>query len=458
MSPALKRLYAYHALNSVVMCFITSSLFIDQLVLRAGVSMTQFGAVMAVGTLAASLVSFMASPVIAAGRSDRAVTIWAMGARCLTAGLFLLIPVLVTSPSSRTIAFGAAMVVFMLFGYLANTSLVSVCRMYVSPYEAGRHAAGLHIAWMLPGRVAAVLCGWYVARHANGSDAEFRGAVLVAAAVTSVAHIPGVFVLLRLGAPPPPEASGSPTPTSVQANTTPPRARLADLLAPYRDPVFRPFLYVQALHAGVLAMATTFVFAFLTIVQPLDRRWDSARFALIDSVMTIGGLALLPVWGRLADRLGGRNVLHLATLGMALSLLALAGGGTTLTFVFAILAWGGHTGLFGAGLTVGQRYIQLAHVNPARANVDLAALGLVGGVGYAIGATGGGLLLDTLTRALHGADAATAYQLYFAIAAVVLALVSIAVARLPDGRERLSRRSMLGALADEITATARLRR
>lgn len=455
MSPALIRLYVYHALNSVAMCFITSSLFIDQLVLRAGVNMTQFGVVMSVGTLAASAVNFVASPVIAAGRFDRGVTLWAMGARCLTAGLFLAIPLLVSSPSSRMLAFCAAMVVFMLFGYLANTSLASVCRMYVSPYEAGRHSAGLHIVWMLPGRIAAVACGWYIARYAQASDTEFRGAVLVAAAVTSAAHIPGIFVMMRLGTPPahaPAYAGDSP---EVE---TPPRARFTDLLAPYRDPVFRPFLRVQALQAGVLAMATTFVYAYLTIAQQQDRRWSSGQFALADSVMTIGGLVLLPVWGRLADRLGGRNVLHIATLGMAVSLVALAGGGAAPTVVFALLAWGGHTGLFGAGLTVGQRYIQLAHVNAARANVDLAALGLVGGVGYAIGATGGGILLDTFTRGLRGADSAAAYQLYFAIAAIALALVSLAVARLPDGRERLSPRSMLGELAKEIATTSGFRR
>src|SRR5207247_5094571 len=110
----------------------------------------------------------------------------------------------------------------------------------------------------------------------------------------------------------------------------------------------------------VSALVTTFFFQYIQEA----RQWNLMLYTTVGAVMSAVGFILAPLWGRLADRVGGKNVFCFGVLGVGGALFLLNIDWRYAMPLFAALAWTASLGLVGTGLTVGQRYLILSAGTP----------------------------------------------------------------------------------------------
>jgi len=213
------------------------------------------------------------------------------------------------------------------------------------------------------------------------------------------------------------------------------------------DPNIKRLYLFHFYNSLALAALTAMVVSFLTPYFLEHQHMTIAEITVIMAVVSVGGgYFLMVLWGKLADRYGGRNVMRLTCWGMAGGLFCLLGDGRGWVWAFAALAGIAEGGLFGAGIFVGQRYLTLSLANEQKVHIYLGAIAFVQGCGALVGALAGGYIIEALGARMAHSGTGAHLQISFAGCACGYLLLGQLLGAVVDGHKHLSS----GELATEI--------
>jgi MFS family permease len=193
-----------------------------------------------------------------------------------------------------------------------------------------------------------------------------------------------------------------------------PWPRIADALAPFRDPSVRGLLrYVVAWN-----MAVGVAGSFFALFMLRNLRMGFALVALQGAGVAAARVLAAPLWGRLIDRLGARPVLIACAFGV--SAVPLVWLFPTPTFLWPLLVdavvagslWGGHNlAMFVLPLTATPRRGRPSYI---------AAIATSGGIAFSVATAGAGALAQRLPERLTvGGHAFHGLQVLFVGSAVL---------------------------------------
>ena len=420
MTSNVKKLYLYHFFSSIALCAVSNMLFFDKILLRCELKMSQFGLIKGFAVLLPAVLTLVASPLVMRLQLDRIVIAVCYLLRMIIPFLFLVLPFWTKDQTILTVSFSMILMTSALFFLLANNSLQVLCKLLLPPGSIGKHLSWISVVWVLPGAALAIALAKYVGMHANGSDEEFYTAMFHVYLGTTVFQIAASWVIMRVT---------KPTGRSREGTDT----SLRTILEPFRDQRFRLCLNWVFLYSMAVAMVTGFINPYMIDAQ----RLDLSQISIISFVAMAVGMGLRPMWGHMADRFGGRNLLRVGVLGVATGLFFLTGKGMVFVIVFAVLAWNIGSGLFGTAVTVGRQYLIFSLTHENKSNVYLAAAGIVGMCGVSVGFVAGGVLLEWLKGTIGAADPIVHYRIYYTYCALgILVLGGVATA-IRDGRRKV---------------------
>jgi len=438
MNADLRRLYVHHALTSVGISFMLSDAFSTTLFMRLGLSTSQYGTIYGLGMGVAPVFNVLLAPYILRARIDRGV-VAAMGiVRAVLAVALLLLPYITRDIAVLTVGFSIIYTLFMACPSVGNNSLAALIRVHVPSETLGRHAAVMLWLWDFPMRLTLIVCSYFVGKTILGDDATFFRTHWWLLLVTIAFLIPAGWTVMKL----------SPSPPATEEELAP--ARLSEVLTPFRDAAFRPVAVMLFALTIVSSMVMMFFFQFMSEA----RGWSIFAYSIVGALMSGLGFLLAPMWGRLADRVGGKNVLSFGALGVGVSLLLLNSNAAWAIMLFAALAWSTNMGLAGTALNVGQRYLSLSSGPASKINIYLAALTLVTGAGYLVGSIGGGWMLDWLRSFFAETDKNSHFQIYFVICAVLFLFTAQFIRTLRDERRRFSAVEVVYEIYHEVRGRA----
>lgn len=441
---ATRRLYLFHFFNSVATAVIANPVFLDTFFRRQGVDLAQLGFIKGFAMWAPLTLNLLLSPLVLRLRIDAAIAGWGYVVRVALAYGFLVLPLLTDDPGWLTAGFAILLMVAMIPPSFANNSLAVLCKAHLPPQRLGWHMGVITVLWNVPFYVVAIGCSWYVERYGRGGDDAFYRALFHVFLLTTVFQVPATLAILRLRRTPPAApgaaAAAPEAPPAAPEADAPAAVPMALLAAPFRDPRFRSLLLATATLSALAAMVTTFLVPYLIEAQ----RMELPRITTIELGNALLGIAMIPLWGRVADRYGGRNVLRLCLLGVAAGVLCLSQEGLAWVLASAALAWAAAGGVFGAGVNIARRYLTLSLGDPRRSNVDFAAAEFAVGCGLFVGGVAGGLALEAL-KVFNPADQPHRhYFLYFACCGVLFAVLGeLVTALLREPHAPVSRRELL---------------
>ena len=417
----VQKLYLFHLFLSVSLTVVASFLFIDRLFLRLGFSMSQFGIVKGLSFLVPVTLNLLLAPYLARLGRDREIVVVAYLIRVSLAFLFLFLPWLRQDTGLLTAGCAVIFTTIMIFPMVAQNSLSALFKALVPREDLGKTLANVLSLGFVPAFLLAIPCSWYLDRHSSGSDAEFYGAFLHVMLATSVFVLPAGWFMFKI----------SPPAKAAQKRRT---LGYRVIREPFQNRAYRVYLHASFMLSLVSIMIMSFINPYLLRVQGLSM----LQISLIATGVSLLGVGLRPLWGRLCDEYGGKNVLRVSVVGVALGLFILTGKGLVPVVIFAVLAWNTTEGLFGVGLLTGQQYLSLALSDEEKTNVYIAAASFVNGTGMFCGSLLGGFLLDWLAGRMHPDLPNGHYEIYFAYCALAYLVVGHFVTALRERRRRVS--------------------
>lgn len=169
---------------------------------------------------------------------------------------------------------------------------------------------------------------------------------------------------------------------------------------------FKTFCYAHALVQGAAAMSAP----FFGVWYLRDLHFSYLALAITSCCMILGSIVALPVWGKLADRIGNRNTLRIA--GLLICIVPLP----YLAFTSQLAVWIINVG--GGIAWAGYNLVSFNHMLSASENKDRARLSA-----YASAVTG----VVVFSMTLLGGVLATRLPVFFAWQLQTLFLVSAAM-------------------------------
>jgi predicted MFS family arabinose efflux permease len=324
--------------------------------------------------------------------------------------------------------------VSMIPSMLANNSLNVVCVTHIPREKLGYHMSRITALWNIPFLLLAIACAWYVDQREPLGDEAFYRAMFVVFLVTGIFQLPATWLMWRLG-------------NDVQpADDTARAASLRDVATPFVDRRFRPLLAAILAISTIGAMVITFIYPYMLMAM----KWQMYQIGMLEAGAGMVGFLIMPLWGNLTDRIGGKNVMRLSAFGVAAALFFMVGGTATYVFVAAVLAWKTTTGIFGAGMATGQQYLMLSLAEHGRRNIYIAASTFVFGCGMLIGALVGGYLLEWLAQRVDPLKPYEHYRIYFLFCAMAFLLTGNFIGALRDGRKKIRKTELAVAFYRRI--------
>jgi MFS family permease len=238
----------------------------------------------------------------------------------------------------------------------------------------GRFFGHLRTSWQLMLVVCSAAVGAFLGREA--SLARFQ-AVFLVGFIANVAMTIGMMGIPEAPITPPARAESF-------------RARLT---VPFRDPVFANFLLFGALYSLGMGLAGPFAVRCMTATLGAGDNF----VVWMDTLSSVGAAVMLPIWGRIVDRFGGRVLFALLLPPLALI------NGVWLVLTPASDAWrpliAGYSvlhGMFTFGIGVGITDLMLGSARPgyrsAYINISFVINALAVGLAPLLGAGVAGLL------------------------------------------------------------------
>ena len=420
MKPDIKRLYFFHFFLSISLTAVSSFLFIDRLFLRMGLSMSQFGIIKGLAFLVPVTVNLLLSPYLARLGRDREIVAICYLLRVSVPFLFLLLPWIWEDTALLTAGCTVVFLTTMLFPMMGRNSAQALIRFHIPQADLGKHMGNILSLWLVPAFFLAIPCSWYIDLHSTGDDGEFYGAFLHVLLATTVFVLAAGWFMLKI------------SPITAADNRRP-RLGFKDIREPFQNRAFRVYLHASFMLSLVSTMILSFINPYLFNAQGLSM----FEVSLIGVSVAILGVGLRRVWGSMCDRYGGKNVLRLSVVGVALGLFILTGEGLVPVLIFAALAWNTNEGVFGIGLVAGQQYLNLALSNEKKTNVYVAATSFVNGTGMFVGSLVGGFLLDWLAEKMNPEAPYGYYAIYFTYCALAYLVVGHFITALRERRRRV---------------------
>ena len=421
MSPEIRKLYLFHFFLSMALAVVSSFLFIDKILLRMGLNMSQFGVIKGLAFLGPVTLNLLLAPYLTRWGRDRHIVVSGYLLRVAFPYLLLVLPQLTEDTRLLTLGSTIVLLVTMVFPTLANNSISALCKAHIPRERLGHHMAHIVSLWTVPGFLLAIPCGWYIDRYGASSDPEFYRAFLHVLLATTIFVLPAGWVMLRLS-------------RLEKARRKLPRLGYRDIREPFANKAFRVYLNASFM----LSLVSMMIIAFINPYLFRARGLSLLQVSLITTMVTLMGVGLRPLWGQIADHFGGKNILRVSVVGVAVALLFLTGEGLLFIVIFALLAWNTNEGLFGVGVFTGQRYLNLALSDEEKANIYIAATTFVNGVGMFCGSFLGGFLLDWLAVQIHPDLPYSHYRIYFTYCALAYLIVGQFVVALRERRRRVS--------------------
>lgn len=429
MHSPIRRLYLYHLLNSIATTVVASYLFLDQILLRLDLSMAQIGTVKGIGLWLPMTLNLIAAPYVMRMQKDHLIVAIGQAVRVVMPFGFLFVHHVSDDAGVRTFLCTALMVLSLTPLMLANNSAQALCMQFIPRPEIGKHMSRITALWNIPFLLLAIPCAWYIDRYAGGDDAAFYRAFFVLFLITGLFQLPSSWQIYKL----------STIPDRVMIDRG---MSIFALIEPFRNHRFRRLLSAILVVAIIVAMVMSFVYPFL--IQALEM--PIAQIGVLEAVVGVLGFAVMPLWGTLADWFGGRAVMRISAVGVALALFCMVGQTAFWVWVSALLAWKATLGIFGSGLSMGQQYLTLSLSDPHRRNIYLATATFVYGCGMLIGAVVGGYLLDWIQQRVDPELPFEHYRIYYLFCALAFLITGSFLGSLSDGRRRVGTNQLAMAL------------
>ncbi len=354
----IRKLYLFHFFLSISLTAVASFLFLDRLLLRMGLSMSQFGVIKGLAFLAPVTLNLILAPYLARLGRDREIVILSYLFRVILSYLFLLLPWLWKDTGLLTVGCAVVFLTTMFFPMVAQNSLSALCKAHIPREDLGKRMANILSLGMVPGFLLAIPSSWYIDLHSSGSDAEFYAAFLHVFVATTVFVFAAAGVMLKV----------SPPRRALQNRR---RLGYRDIREPFQNRPYRVYLHASFMLSLVNIMIISFINPYLLRAQGLSM----FQISLITITVSLLGIGLRPLWGHACDR--GKNVLRVSVVGVAAGLFILTGKGLVPVVIFAVLAWNTNEGFFGVGLFTGQQYLKLALCDEEKINLYIAAAAFV---------------------------------------------------------------------------------
>ena len=421
MKPDIRRLYFFHFFLSISLTAVSSFLFLDRLFLRMGLSMSQFGIVKGLAFLVPVSLNLLLAPYLARLGRDREIVAICYLVRVTTPLLFLVLPMIWADTALLTAGCAVVFLTTMLFPIMGRNSLQALIRFHIPEEDLGRHMGNILSLWLVPSFFLAIPCSWYIDQHSGGDDSKFYEAFLHVLLATAIFVLVAGFFMLKVSPIEPSRGTRS-------------RPSFRDIREPFRNRPYRVYLHASFMLSLVGTMIVSFINPYLLDAQGLSM----LEVSLIGVSVALLGIGLRRVWGGMCDRYGGKNVLRVSVIGVALGLFVLTGEGLFPVLIFALLAWNINEGVFGIGLFTGQQYLSLALSDEEKTNVYIAATSFVNGTGMFVGSLLGGFLLDWIAARVHPDDPYGHYAIYFTYCALAYLVVGHFVTALRERRRKVS--------------------
>lgn len=409
MTANIRRLYLFHFFNNIAITVVANFVFLDKLFLRMDLTMRHFGFVKGAAWFIPMVINLLLSPLVLRMNRDREIIGIGYIIRVSIPFLLLLLPGLTPNTGLRTVGALVVVVFAMIPPIIANNSIQSLIKVYIPKNDLGKHLGIITLLWTLPGFLLAIPCSYFLDLHSGGTDAEFYRSFLIVMTVTAAFQLPASFFILRMKRP-------------EHALKGPTRLGFSAIMEPIKNRLYRPVLNVTFAFGIILAMVTGFINPYLLEGVGLSL----TQITVIGAVVSGLSLFVLPLWGKLVDRVGGKNIYRITVVGLALGIFALVGGSFFFVLVFAVFAWEGSRGFFGAGIYSAQQYLAISFSREERRNIYLAAFTLAQGAGMMLGSILGGTMLEWIKPMVRPGEGqgVNHFHIYFLFCALSALLIS----------------------------------
>lgn len=406
-------LYLFHLFNNIAISIVANFLFLDALFLRMGLPYSSIGTIKGLGFLIPMVLLLPLSVFIQSWNKDREIVAIGYLFRVSLPLLFFFLPSSGLPIPTKTFLATLILIMVHLFPIIANNSIHVLMSTYLPRERMGKHITWINVIWTLPGFLLAIPAARYLDTFNTAPDWQFYRVLMVLMIVTGLVQLLASGLIMAL-------------PKRDVEGATATKPLLKDSLAPFLDREFRILLTVILLFSVASSMISSFINPYLIKVAGLQL----GLISLIGAGISILSIVILPLWGRLLDTFGGRSSVQLALIGSLLSVGILLAPIPLAIYLFALGLWDGQRGAFGSGMLAANQYLVLSLGAKGQRSVYFAAATALTGVGWFVGSTLAGLLLDILEPSV---GLPMAYRTLFG-ATVILFLVLLFFSRhLPRG-------------------------
>lgn len=412
-------LYVFHITNNLAISVVANFLFIDKIFLRIGLEYSSIGFIKGLSFLIPMTLTLFVSPYIQKLNRNREIIAVGYLFRVFLPLVLLLIPTLGLGRIETIMLISSLMVVIHTFPMLANNSIQVLIRDTIADASLGRHITWINVFWTMPGFILAIPLSRYIDLFEHATDLEFYRAMFLIMVSTGVLQFIASLLILRL-------------PRHVNNEEEQTVLKTKDIAVPFKDAAFRKILVGILCFSTISSMVTSFINPYLLIVQQMSMTLIST----IGAVVSILSIVILPMWGKILDKFGGKISYTSAVLGFMVGVGALLVPGLGFVLVFAFCAWDGQRGCFGSGIFAIQQYLVIKTGKHRYMFVYYSAASFMTGVGWFLGSNIGGLMLDTLQK--FGVSLSSSYQMLFGFVVVGSLFLYMIVRRIEDDNHQIA--------------------
>ena len=408
----LNRLYLYNLLVSLSLTVAADFIFMDLLLLRLRIGVAAIGFMKSLIFFLPVVSYQLCVPFLNRLRIDVKLCAWCYLFRALLPAV-LPLAALVGAPVGVTHTLCLVLLpLAMVLATFANSSLMMIYHRLLPPATFNRCSGKINMLFSLPGTILGIPLALAMEHFTTGSDHRFYAAYAAFLLVGAAFQIPAFLTLVGI--------RESRSPRLEEAAPV-----LSSQLKPYFDPRYRSIL-VETVLQGALngcGLAYVAVFCIKTVGMSFS------HVCIVRTTAAIIALALLPAAGRLADRIGYRNMFQYTALSIAAGMLLFIVYPNRWTLpVFALLCWDGVLSLPGNAMYLCEQ----AGASKLAADRNLAgyiaSFNVSRGFGQFLGAFGSGALFGLLTRGC-GLDEIAAFRWIFSLWFPLLGLIVVTARR-----------------------------
>ena len=408
----LNRLYLYNLLVSLSLAVAADFVFIDLLMLRLKIGVAAIG-------LMKSLIFFLpvvsyqlCVPFLNKLRIDVRLCAWCYLFRALLPAVLPLAALFRAPPVVTHTLCLVLLPLAMVLATFANSSLMMIYHRQLPPETFNRCSGKISMLFSLPGTILGIPLALMMEHFTTGSDQRFYAAYAVFLLLGGALQIPAFLTLVGL------REQRSPHPEEAAPV-------LSSQLKPYFDPRYRGIL-VETVLQGMLngcGLAYVAVFCLKTVGLSFS------HVCIVRTTASIIALALLPAAGRLADRIGYRNMFQYTALLIAAGMLLFIVYPNKWTLpAFALLCWDGVLSLPGNAMFLCEQAGASRFAAERNLAGYIASFNVSRGVGQFLGALASGALFGVLTRNF-AMDEVAAFRWIFSLWFPLLGLIVVTARR-----------------------------